>query len=75
MFSVMYPELFAYVYGGERGFSADYYWALMENGLLRKEAQQFDKETGVWKEASETLGEELVSRTLSREEFCTVVRK
>ena len=43
--------------------------------MLRKEAQQFVKETEVWKEAFETLGEELVSRNMSREEFGTVVRK
>ena len=75
MFSALYPQLFAHVYGEERGFSADYYWALIENGMLRKEAQQFVKETEVWKEAFETLGEVLVSRNMSREEFGTVVRK
>jgi hypothetical protein len=75
MFSALYPQLFEYVYGGEHDFSTDYYWALTENGILRKEAQQFDKETEVWKEAFETLGEELVSRSISREEFGAVVRK
>ena len=75
MFSVLYPQLFAYVYGEDRYFSADYYGALMENGILRKEAQQFEKETEVWKEASKTLGDELVSRRMSREDFGTIVRK
>jgi hypothetical protein len=37
----------------------------MENGILWKKARQFNKETGVWKEAFETLGEELVSRPLT----------
>ena len=75
MYSALYPQLFAHVYGEEPGFSVDYYWALLENGMLRKEAQQFEKETEVWKEAFETLGEEFVSRSMSREEFNTVVRK
>jgi len=75
MFSALYPQLFAYVYGEERDFSVDYYWALMENGMLRKEAQQFVKEMEVWKEAFEVLGRELVLRNMSREEFGTVVRK
>jgi hypothetical protein len=75
IFSAIYPQLFAYVYGEEDDFSADYYWALIENGILRKEARQFEKETEVWKEALKTLGDEHVSRHMSREEFGTVVRK
>jgi hypothetical protein len=47
----------------------------MENRILRKEARQFEKETEVWKEAFKTLGDELVSRTMSRDEFGTVVLK
>jgi aminoglycoside phosphotransferase (APT) family kinase protein len=75
MFPAIYPQLWAYVYGEECDFSANYYGALMENGILRKEAGQFEKETEVWKEAFKTLGDELVSRSMSREEFRTVVRK
>jgi hypothetical protein len=75
LFSAFYPQLFAYVYGEERDFSADYYGALMENRILRKKARQFEKETDVWKELLETLGDKLVSRSLSREEFGAVVRK
>jgi hypothetical protein len=75
MFSAIYPQLWAYVYGEECDFSADFYGALMENGILRKEARQFEKETEMWKEAFKTLGDELVSRTMSRDEFGTVVRK
>ena len=52
MFSVLYPQ---FVYGEDRYFSADYYGALMKNGILRKEAQQFEKETEVWKEASKLV--------------------
>jgi hypothetical protein len=47
----------------------------MENGILRKKARQFEEETDVWKEVFETLGDKLVSRSLSREEFGAVVRK
>jgi hypothetical protein len=65
MFLALYPQLFVYVYGEERDFSTGYYWALMENGILWKKAWQFNKETGVWKEAFETLGEELVLRPLT----------
>ena len=67
MFSAIYPQLWAYVYGEECDFSADHYGTLMENGILRKEARQFEIETEVWKEAFKILGNELVSRTMSRD--------
>ena len=78
MFPAIYTQLFVYVYEEEPDFSADYYLALMENRILRKEAQQFEKETEVWKEALKTLDDEFVSRSTTREEFsvhsCAEVR-
>jgi hypothetical protein len=47
----------------------------MEHGILRKEAKQFEKETEVRSKAVEILGEELVSRDISNENFRSVVRK
>ena len=77
MFSELYPQLFAYIYGEEEDskdadFSTEYYMAL-ENGILKKEGQQFRAETEVWKEVLNVLGSELVSRFMSRIEFRNVV--
>jgi hypothetical protein len=44
----------------------EYYWALIEHGILKKEAQQFKAETEVWKEVLNTLGSEFVSNNMSR---------
>ena len=41
---------------------------------LRKETRQFEKETEVHNEAVKILGEELVSRDMSNENFKSVVR-
>ncbi|KIM89456.1 hypothetical protein PILCRDRAFT_95266 [Piloderma croceum F 1598] len=72
VFTELYPQLFELVFGAE-DFSGDYYWALMTNGLLRKETQQFIHETELWNDVSETLGEDLVRRDMSRVEFQTLV--
>ena len=71
-YSELYPQLFALVFG-EDDFSGDYYWALMTNGLLKKETQQFIHETDVWNDALETLGVDLVRRDMSRTEFQNLV--
>jgi hypothetical protein len=75
MFSEVYPLLFAHIYGEDESTSAKYYWSLMERGILRKETRQFEKETEVHDEAVEILGEELVSRDMSNENFQSIVRK
>ena len=41
-FSHMYLEMM------KTTFSTDYYWALMEKGILRKDKERFDMENGVW---------------------------
>ena len=46
MFSGLYPQLFAHIYGEDNDFSGMYYLAL-ENGILKKEAEQFRAETEV----------------------------
>ena len=74
MFSEFYPQLFAHVFGEEEIFSVHYYLAL-ESGILRKEAEQFEKESEVWKEALNALGDGLVSKEMRREDFIVVVRK
>ena len=73
MFSGLYPQLFAHIYGEEKVFSTEYYWALMKHGILKKEALQFEVETKVWKEVLNTLGSEFVSSDMSRTEFRIVV--
>ncbi|KAJ3856697.1 hypothetical protein EV368DRAFT_31824 [Lentinula lateritia] len=76
MYSSMYPLLFAHVFGDDDdNFSTDYYWALMENGILNKEKQRFDRENGVWLEAREILGEEAVRPHLTRTEFIDLILK
>ena len=55
MFSGLYPQLFAHIYGEDKDFSGTYYLALqVENGILRKEAEQFGAETEVWNEVLKT---------------------
>ena len=77
MASVLYPQLFAHIYGedGEDVFSMEYSTALTEKGFLKKMDQQFVAETEVWQEVFEMLGEELVSRDMSRTEFRILVEK
>ncbi|KAE9396562.1 hypothetical protein BT96DRAFT_1021270 [Gymnopus androsaceus JB14] len=76
--SVFYPLLWAHVFGNEpeENFSDDYYFAL-ENGILCKDWQRFDRETEVWLEACHVLGEEVGSTTpsLTRKEFKDLVVK
>ncbi|KAE9398202.1 hypothetical protein BT96DRAFT_995097 [Gymnopus androsaceus JB14] len=78
MRSVLDPLLWAHVFGNEpeENFSDDYYWAL-ENGILNKDWQRFDRETEVWLEACQVLGEEVGSTTpsLTRKEFKDLVVK
>ena len=71
MFSELYPQLFAHIYGED--FSLKYYLAL-EDGILKKEAEQFRAETEVWNEVLNILGSELVSNNMSRTEFRIVVQ-
>jgi len=75
MYSVFYPQLFDYIFGdnADEEFSVDYYIALMEKGLLRKETEQFDREARVRQEAVEVLGDELVHLHLNRVDFKALV--
>ena len=74
-YSVLYDQLFAHVFGdnAQEEFSADYYWALMDNGLLKKRVQRLDTERDVRHEALDILGEGLVVRNLSRSTFKDLV--
>jgi hypothetical protein len=76
MYSSVYPLLFAHVFGAdeEETFSTDYYWALMEKGILRKDKERFDMEHSVWLEAKEVL-DEAVSKEMSATEFRDIILK
>ena len=74
MYSELYPQLFAHIYGDDEDFSTEYYWALLEKGILKKVAQQFRAETEVRNEVLNTLGSELVSKNMRRTEFRVVVQ-
>ncbi|KAJ3837665.1 hypothetical protein EV361DRAFT_895505 [Lentinula raphanica] len=66
MYSSVYPLLFAYVFGDDEDFSTDYYWALMEKGILNKDKKRFEQEREVWLEARRVLGEEAVDANMTR---------
>ena len=76
MFSVLYPQLFAHIYGyGEdEPFSMEYYWTLVAKGILKKKRQKFKVETKVWNEVFDMLGSEFMSKNMSRTEFRIVVQ-
>ncbi|KIM71435.1 hypothetical protein PILCRDRAFT_99463 [Piloderma croceum F 1598] len=76
-YSVLYDQFFAHVFGdnAQEEFSVDYYWALMDNGLLKKRVQRLDTERDVRREALDTLGEGLVIRNLSWSTFKDLVMK
>ncbi|KAJ3992631.1 hypothetical protein F5050DRAFT_1787536 [Lentinula boryana] len=75
MYSSVYPLLFAYVFGDDEDFSTDYYWALMENGILKRDQKRFEQEREVWLEACQVLGEEVVGVNMTRTEFRDLVSK
>ncbi|KAJ3993348.1 hypothetical protein F5050DRAFT_1782577, partial [Lentinula boryana] len=75
MYSLVYPLLFAYVFGDDEDFSTDYYWALMENGILNRDQKRFEQEREVWLEACQVLGEEVVDVNMTRTEFRDLVSK
>ena len=77
MYGPVYPLLFAHVFGDDEDatFSTDYYWALMEKGILRKDKERFDMENGVWLEAREVFGEDGVSRDMNATEFRDMILK
>ncbi|KIK60006.1 hypothetical protein GYMLUDRAFT_226331 [Collybiopsis luxurians FD-317 M1] len=75
MYSSVYPLPFAYVFGNKEDFSADYYCALMENGILNKDKKHFNWEREVWLEAQQVLGEEVVGRNLTKKEFQDLMLK
>jgi hypothetical protein len=74
MFSEVYPLLFARICGEDEDFSSEYYLSLMEQGILRKEEKQFEKETEMQNEAVEIPGKDLVLRDMSDENFESAVR-
>lgn len=70
--SVLTKTLLEYIFGesgGEEDFSTEYYWALMEKGILRKETIQLDKDADAWKEAAVVLGDEINGHQLTRRQF------
>jgi hypothetical protein len=74
MYNELFPQLSAYVFGKDDGevgmlFFGTHHEALMRKGMLRKEAEQFDYEEKVRRDALATLGEELVRLGLSRADF------
>jgi hypothetical protein len=77
MYGSVYPLLFAQVFGDDEDetFSTDFYWALMEEGILKKDKEQFDKENRVWLEAREVVGEDEVSRDMNATEFRDMILK
>ncbi|KAF9456883.1 kinase-like domain-containing protein [Collybia nuda] len=86
MYSAVYPLLFAHIYGEddedsdvegekEETFSAKYYWALMEHGVLQKLSRQFDQETKLLQNVRKVLGEEIVYQGIDRAGFKEVVSK
>ncbi|EJC99876.1 uncharacterized protein FOMMEDRAFT_170389 [Fomitiporia mediterranea MF3/22] len=75
MFNTLYPQLYSYVFGDEDGFSTDYYWALCEHGILRREIKRFENEVEVWKEAKEVLRDEIGEQIFTRTEFRKFARQ
>jgi hypothetical protein len=73
MYSSVYPLLFTHVSGEDENLSADYYWALMENGILKIHKEQFAMENKVWLEARAVLGNDEVSEGLKVGEFKDLV--
>ena len=74
-YSVTYPQLFKHVFGDDDEISGDYYYAMMEEGILRKDKERFDKENKVWLEARKVLGDDVVGRDLKIDEFKSLVSK
>ncbi|KAL6310265.1 hypothetical protein BKA93DRAFT_906697 [Sparassis latifolia] len=74
---VIYPQLFAHVFGivedEEEKFQTEYYWALLEKGILKKLTSQFRRETEVWHEAMNILGADVVPKNLRRDQFRAVI--
>jgi len=73
-FSVLYP-LFAFVFGEDTNFSVEYYNALMEKGILKKDNERFGRENRAWFEARQVLGDNEVGRNLNLGEFKDLVSK
>jgi hypothetical protein len=74
----LYPHLFAYAFGDdsdETGFKNEYYRALMNQGMLKKDKQRFEMENSVWLEARRILGDDAVDRKLTMGEFKNLVLK
>ncbi|KAK7471266.1 hypothetical protein VKT23_002674 [Stygiomarasmius scandens] len=73
MFGVLYPCLFEHVFGPgsseSGGFSTDYYEALMESGILRKESERFNIENEVFLKSQEVLGEDAIHGGMTRQAF------
>jgi len=72
VYDVLYPLIFAY---NNKKFSDDYYFALMDNGVLKKDNERFDKEVQVWREARQVLGVEEVRKNMKVGEFKDLVLK
>lgn len=73
--TVLYPLLFANVYGEDEDLSTDYYWGLMEHGLLKKQTKRFKTEEEVWNEVSRLLGDEVAGENFTRETLKDFVLK
>ncbi|KIM43576.1 hypothetical protein M413DRAFT_443503 [Hebeloma cylindrosporum] len=75
MSDTVYPLLFAHVFGDYDNFIGEYCGALMDQGILKKDEERFDKERNAWLEAREVLGEDEVSAHLNIGEFKDLVSK
>jgi aminoglycoside phosphotransferase (APT) family kinase protein len=74
-YNVTYPQLFKHVFGDDDEILGDYYYAIMEKGILRKDRERFDKENKVLLEARKVLGDDVVVRGLKIAEFKSLVSK
>ncbi|KIJ55999.1 hypothetical protein M422DRAFT_23467 [Sphaerobolus stellatus SS14] len=76
MINVLYQPLFRRIFGGQdeddEDFSVSYCQALMD-GILKRQTDQFEKETAAKKEAVEILGDEVVTFELTRSQFKAIV--
>jgi hypothetical protein len=60
MYCVPYPFLFAHIFGKDKEFSSVYSYALMDNGILKMDNEQSDKNHRVWLETREISGNDEV---------------
>ena len=67
MFTQTYTQRFTHIFGDDNKFRGDYYWALMESGVLQKEPKQFDNEAEVRKKGELILDEKVADKVVCEE--------